>query len=201
MVLDKEKFKNYQCSQYKSENGTEEERSGIVTLSLGELKRNIDQMVSNARLNNKDIHDVPVFIQSKGEMYCINSTSVSCGALGLVCGIGTEFEGEYNERVHYVAPDERPEQGEYWVSRGVGYDLSGFVRSKPAGERLLRMVKFVLETDEPKSWLDYREREPNWIQFKFQKEEFDLDELDRLARANGDIITPEILKQCMVVEL
>ena len=64
----------------------------------------------------------------------------------------------------YVAPDSKPEVGEYWRSRG--YDLSGFVVSKLAGERLTRLVKYVLDTDEPLSHLDYREFEPNWIQFK-----------------------------------
>lgn len=52
--------------------------------------------------------------------------------------------------------------------------------SKLAGERLTRLVKYVLNTDEPH--LDYREFEPNWIQFKFQKEEFNLELLDKLAR-------------------
>ena len=41
-----------------------------------------------------------------------------------------------------------------------------FVVSKLAGERLTRLVKYVLNTDEPLSHLDYREFEPNWIQFK-----------------------------------
>ena len=59
------------------------------------------------------------------------------------------------------------------------------------------MVKLVLETDEPKSWLDYREHEPSWIQFKFQKEEFDLDKLNTLAKENNNIITIDILKQCV----
>lgn len=62
----------------------------------------------------------------------------------------------------YAAPDSKPEVGEYWR----GYDLSGFVVSKLAGERLTRLVKYVLNTDEPLSHLDYREFEPNWIQFK-----------------------------------
>ena len=46
MILDKEKFKNYQCSQYKSEYDSEEERNGIVTLSLGELKEHIDKIIN-----------------------------------------------------------------------------------------------------------------------------------------------------------
>ena len=41
--------------------------------------------------------------------------------------------------------DERPEEGEYWNSRGPGYpDVSGFVKTKAAGERILAMVHEVL---------------------------------------------------------
>ena len=33
--------------------------------------------------------------------------------------------------------DERPDsEGEYWKSRGIGYDLSGFVKTKKAGLRI-----------------------------------------------------------------
>lgn len=46
-------------------------------------------------------------------------------------------------KMFYVAPDSKPEVGEYWRSRGV----SGFVVSKSAGERLTRLVKYVLNTD------------------------------------------------------
>lgn len=96
----------------------------------------------------------------------------------------------------YVFPDSRPEYGEYWNPRGIGYDLSGFVQSKKAGERLLEMVKKVLGKEEPDSWLDWRESEPKWIQFKFQKHEFDLEKLEKLAVENGRIITKEILLAC-----
>lgn len=75
------------------------------------------------------------------------------------------------------AKGSRPEEGEYWNSKGVGYDLSGFVKTKKAGERILAMVHEVLGTTECKTFLDYRPSEPTWIQFKFQKEEFDLDML------------------------
>lgn len=95
----------------------------------------------------------------------------------------------------YVYPDSKPENGEYWSSRGIGYDLSGFVKSKQAGERLLQMVKEVLGIESPKSWLDYRTSEPEWIQFKFQKEEFDLEKLNDLC-STDKIITMEILQEC-----
>lgn len=95
----------------------------------------------------------------------------------------------------YELPDIRPEgDGEYFSSRGIGYDLAGFVKSKKAGERLIEMVKKVLGLEKPKTWLDYREYEPKWIQVKFQKEEFDLEELDKLV-CDG-IITEEKLMKC-----
>lgn len=74
--------------------------------------------------------------------------------------------------------------------------MSGFVVSKLSGERLTRLVKYVLNTDKPLSHLDYREFEPDWIQFKFQKEEFNLELLDKLARANDNVVNETILRQC-----
>lgn len=98
----------------------------------------------------------------------------------------------------YEWPDPRPEYGEYWAPRGIGYDLSGFVKSKKAGERILEMVKEVLGKEKPDSWLDYRPSEPKWIQFKFQKEEFDLEKLEDLAVKNNAILTKEILLECKI---
>jgi len=194
MILDKDKFKNYHCDQYKFEDDGE----GIRTMSLLELKRTVEHMIHNAEINNKNPSEVPVFIESDQNKYCFNSSTTGFGKIGIVCTLQTNFSGKYNERLYYVAPDDRPEEGEYWCSRGVsdGLDVSGFVKSKKAGERLMRMVKLVLETDDTKSWLDYREREPNWIQFKFKPEEFDIKKLDDSVRSNNNIVTLEILKEC-----
>lgn len=96
----------------------------------------------------------------------------------------------------WVQPDPRPEYGEYWIPRGIGYDLSGFVKSKQAGERLLEMVKGVLGKENPDTWLDWREYETEWIQFKFQNNEFDLEKLEKMAIDNGRILTKEILIEC-----
>jgi hypothetical protein len=48
-----------------------------------------------------------------------------------------------------------------------------------------------------KSWLDYREYEPNWIQVKIQKEEFNLDKLMKLANADK-VITEDKLRECLL---
>lgn len=96
---------------------------------------------------------------------------------------------------HWEPKDVRPEEGEYWSSRGVGYDLSGFVKTKAAGERILAMVHEVLGTDKCETYLDYRPSEPTWIQF--QSSEFDLEKLDKLSREADRVITKEILKQCL----
>lgn len=77
--------------------------------------------------------------------------------------------------------------------RGVGYDLSGFVKTKAAGERIL--VHEVLGTDKCETYLDYSE--PTWIQFKFQSSEFDSEKLDKLSREADRVVTKEILKQCL----
>lgn len=101
----------------------------------------------------------------------------------------------------YEWPDPRPEgEGEFCTPRGVGYDLACFVKSKKAGERLLELVKEVLLEKEPASWLDWREHEPKWIQFKFQKEEFDLERLDKELRENNNIVTKDILIKCVAPE-
>lgn len=119
----------------------------------------------------------------------------------------SEYVMEYARRIphprsgipawHWEPKDVRPEEGEYWSSRGVGYDLSGFVKTKAAGERILAMVHEVLGTDKCETYLDYRPSEPTWIQFKFQSSEFDLEKLDKLSREADRVVTKEILKQCL----
>lgn len=96
----------------------------------------------------------------------------------------------------YIKPDIRPEYGEYWSPRGIGYDLSGFVKSKQAGERLMETIKEVLGKENPGTWLDYREYEPDWIQLKFQSDEFDLEKLEEMVLKNNKILTKEILEAC-----
>jgi hypothetical protein len=93
---------------------------------------------------------------------------------------------------HWEPKDVRPEHGEYWSPRGIGYDLSGFVKSKRAGERIHEIVKKVLGKEKPKSWLDYRENEPTWIQYKLHPEEFNLEQIYIKTKDSG-ILTEEIL--------
>lgn len=93
---------------------------------------------------------------------------------------------------HWEPKDERPENGEYWKPRGIGYDLSGFVKTKASGERIHEIVKKVLEKEKPESWLDYRESEPTWIQYKLQPEEFNLELIYDKTKDTG-ILTEEIL--------
>lgn len=97
----------------------------------------------------------------------------------------------------YVRPDVSPEgEGEYWYPRGIGYDLSGFVKSKAAGERILKMVEKVIGK-KPNTWLDYRPSEPKWIQLKVQANDgFDLGKLQGLCGEDG-IITEDKLEQSL----
>lgn len=60
------------------------------------------------------------------------------------------------------------------------------------------MVKAVLGKEESSSWLDWREYESEYIQFKFQKEEFDLEKLEKMAIDNDRILNKEILVACKI---
>lgn len=142
------------------------------------------------------------------------STPIKCGECGKVFIILADglsqsrigFDDYFPERQphprqgipkhEYVRPDIRPREGEYWLPRGVGYDLSGFVKCKDAGERIVKMVAKVIGKP-PKTWLDYRPSEPNWIQVKVQSEDgFDLKKLNDLCCADG-IVTEDRLRKAL----
>ena len=165
----------------------------IITLS--HLIEWVEYWKAICHKNNVNPSDVPFLIKNERRQYRPFSGSIYFGSRGVTAAI------EYfnSDIVRYEPKDKRPEGGgEYWKSRGVSSDdVSGFVESKPAGERLLRMVKYVLETDEPQTWLDYREFEPNWIQFKFSAEEFDVEKLDQMARDNGNVLAEAIVRRCV----
>lgn len=197
MYLEGDKQKNWhtRCSDAAIKEIKSEEDTKLSTISVSKLLEYAHTALHHCEINNLDPYKVPVFLTLERD----NNLYSNIG-LGICCSsqLGTYVTLESSDyyKMFYVAPDSKPEVGEYWRSRG--YDLSGFVVSKLAGERLTRLVKYVLDTDEPLSHLDYREFEPNWIQFKFQKEEFNLELLDKLARANDNIVNEAILRQCMI---
>lgn len=196
MYLEDNRWKNWhtRCSDAAIENNKKEDTK-IRTISVSKLLDYAHTALRHCEINNLDPDKVPVFLTlgCDNNLYSNIGLSICCSSqLGTYVTLGSS---DYY-KMFYVAPDSKPKVGEYWSSRGVGYDLSGFVVSKLAGERLTRLVKYVLNTDEPLSHLDYREYEPNWIQFKFQKEEFNLELLDKLARENENIVNEAILRQC-----
>jgi len=165
----------------------------IITLS--HLIKWVEDWEITCHKNNVNPSDVPFFIENDRRKYRPFAGKLGFGSNGVTVAI------EYfnSDIVRYEPKDERPEGGgEYWKSRGASnFDVSGFVASRNAGLRLMRMVRYILDTDEPKTWLDYREYEPNWIQFKFSAEEFDVEKLDASSRANGGVITEQILRDCV----
>lgn len=107
----------------------------------------------------------------------------------------------------YVRPDVRPVNGigEFCNPRGVGYDVACFVKSKEAGQRITDMINKINEEYDNKGfscWLDYREREPNWIQVKINyPNELRATFLCGLISENNNIITEEIVKKAMDMEI
>ena len=63
----------------------------------------------------------------------------------------------------------------------------------------METVKEVLGKEKPDTWLDWREYEPEWIQLKFQDNEFDLKKLYQMAIDNHNILTKEILIECKLI--
>lgn len=164
-------------------------------ITLHDLIKWVQDWMHTCGVNHVEPKDVPFYIENNNRWYRPFSGSLGFGNKG----VSVRIEYFDSDIVRFDPKDKRPEGGgEYWESRGASqYDVSGFVVSKPAGERLLRMVKYILETDEPKTFLDYREFEPNWIQFKFSAEEFNVEKLDQMAKANDNIITEQIVRQCV----
>lgn len=165
-------------------------------ITLANLQQYVRYWVHNCEINHRDPSEVELVIKDSTERkeYRPFSGFLSWGSD--YTKVGIEFFR--SDVICFDPKDERPAVGEYWKSRGAStFDVSGFITSKAAGLRLLRMVRYVLDTDEPKTWLDYREYEPNWIQFKFSAEEFDVEKLDASSRANGGVITEQILRDCV----
>lgn len=164
-------------------------------LTLANLQQWVRDWVHNCELNHKDPSEVEFIIKDSTEAHIYRPFS---GFLSIGPRINVGIEFFRSDIIKFEPKDERPAVGEYWKSRGAStFDVSGFISSKAAGQRLLRMVRYILDTDEPKTWLDYREYEPNWIQFKFSAEEFDVEKLDKASCDNGGIITEQILRDCI----
>lgn len=199
MELTSPRFKNFHTKW------TDQKDKPIETMSIGDLKKNVDWLVHSCEMNSMDPSEVPVFISVSDELYIIQGSSFGHrGDIGSNATIQTY--GGY-DKLFFVAPDtEDPASTEVeWRTRGVsdGLDVAGYVNSRPAGIRLLHMVQELLGVDDPKnmkSWLDFREREPNYIQFKFSAKEFDVNKIDELARQNDNKLSKAILTQCLKKE-
>lgn len=117
----------------------------------------------------------------------------------------------------FVRPDIRPENGigEFCNSRGVGYDLACFVKSKEAGKRIVDMFDKIFEERKKEHknckcfvcgkdpvWLDYRPHEPLWIQVKIQYckyHERNINVLSQLINEDN-IITEDKIRMAMNIE-
>lgn len=116
-------------------------------------------------------------------------------------------------------PDIRPDvpDSEFFYSRGLGLDyvpacyvcgeksshcmdnIAAFVETKAAGERILKMF----EPHTAFMRLDFRAREPEWIQMKLgtcKRHVPNLEALHRLTHEAGKIINPGIIRESLNIE-
>lgn len=114
-------------------------------------------------------------------------------------------EGILTHELH--VPDVRPEDGvgEFCIPRGVGYDLACFVKSRESGNRIVSMFSDVEENhpqDAFHAFLDYREKEPLWIQVKIQyPSQIRALLLEKLIKENNNIITLSIIEEATTHEI
>lgn len=192
MKLTGERWANYSTKHVENAVKNNYKNNVLSTFSVGELRDEINDLIYNIERNGQDIYKTPFFLKYKDRLHVVDTAYSSYGENGVSCGVNVD---DWDE-LKFTAPDSKPVVGEYWQSRGAtDYDVAGFVKSKLAGERLRRLVRYVLDKDETLSWLDYREEEPNHIQFKFSPREFDIKKLDEMTEDTG-IITEEILVKC-----
>ncbi len=170
------------------------DESGVM--SFGKFYDIVVDSLNALKLNGVDPYKVPVLIKNEH-----NYSKYAVNSIGQLFGRKTQINLNFYEddEIDFSPQDKRPEGGgEFWQSRGPSsFDVSGFVVSKEAGERIMRYVRAVLEKDKTETWLDWRKFEPKWIQLKFSADEFDCEMLDKLCRKNHDIITYEILRKCV----
>lgn len=186
------KFKNYHTDNNDNWGET------LETLSINGAIEQLIRIKHNCELNGLDSDKTPLFVLYDNELHLIKGSATCHGDLGT---FGT-IDVSKGNRFHFVAPDiEDPASTDViWKSRGVsdGLDVSGFVNSRPSGLRLLHMVQDILGKEETISHLDYREKEPNWIQFKFYPKEFDVYMIDKLSKEAGEKLNKEILAKCKI---
>ena len=170
------------------------------TMSFQTLINAVEHFRRDCETNHIDPKDVPFVVSTDRLFYAVPWYGISLGVGGKGARVAVEYYK--SDKCMPIVPDVRPEgEGEYWQSRGAGVpDISGLVRSKQAGERINMMVDRVLGTYDHKSRLDWREYEPEWIQYKFHQDEFDMEKLDELTRANGSVLTEEIVRKCVKAE-
>ena len=166
------------------------------TMSLANLIELAEWAEKNAVTNNNDPKEVPVVVSTGRYQYALNSISYGFGCNGMIVSLDMRDD----KKLMPIVEDKRPngeKYGEFWQTRGASdFDVAGFVVSKEAGERLDRLVKLVLEKNETESWLDYRDYEPEWIQYKFSAKEFNVEKLSELSEENNGVINLDILEIC-----
>lgn len=169
MKLKGEKWENYSTpfidnhkdSEWYKNNNPESLELG--TCSVQHLLEMALWMKGNCDLNHKNPDEVPIFIDFDNKKFVFEGFSCGSGDAGMQC----EVRVRKCDELVYTALDSKLEDGEYWSSRESGYDdCSGFIKSKKAGERIQRMVNYILDKNETKSWLDFRESDSIQVQCK-----------------------------------
>lgn len=194
MELTGKKWENFSTKQIKTDNyfGC---NNKLKTLSLGELIDDLNEYSNELKNDNVNIYDLPVLIDySFGTRFTINKIR----SFGEFCAFSIS---DRENKLIFEEPDVRPEFGEYCeIDYRCDNGLIVNVKTKNAGMRLLRTVKYVLENDDIKSRFNISDSPYAPHRFKFSADEFDLNTLEDLICDNNDIVDEHILRKSIKKE-
>ncbi len=167
--------------------------SGVVLLKCGECGKEFAILADGL---------------TKSTMTFSTGKKDSNGEIIFSCPTLQEHPRKGIEKHKFIRPDIRPKygNGEFCNPRGIRYDLACFVRSKEAGERVVKMFQNIQKEYKDERCftcrLDYRENEPLRGQVKINYDnigEHNASVLSQLIKEDG-IITEDKIRKARNIE-
>lgn len=164
----------------------------LKTLSLGELIDDLTLFANEMKIDGVNIYELPILIDySYGQRFTINSLRnfKDFAAFSIT---------DRNNKLVFEEPDVRPEFGEFCeIDYKQNNKLVVIMKTKKAAMRLLRTVKYVLEDDDIKSYVDIQDSIYAPIRFRFSGDEFNLIDLEDMIIENNYIVDEKILRKAV----
>lgn len=180
--------------------------------NLKVLKNIVDNACHNFTLNNVKLEDVKIQIKNNTTNDSFNLFTISQSISNIEPSVSFNF---FQSDIINVKPkDKRPNYkgAEYVRYINLNDDLSGEYKnllhvdvvSIEAAERIIRFIKYILESDNIKTCYDWNNYYPEKVRLSIYAEEFDTETMYKLIKNNisenrYDLITEDIIKQTVKI--